>query len=34
MTPMVKGESAEVAQARVMKLGTHFLPLLDSYIPR
>jgi EpsI family protein len=34
MTPMLKGESREAAQARVMKLGSQFLPLLDNYIPR
>ena len=33
MTPMLEGESADAAQARMMKLGSHFLPLLDSYIP-
>jgi EpsI family protein len=34
MTPMLEGESADAAQARIMKLGSHFLPLLDNYIPR
>ena len=34
MTPMLDGESAVVAQARMMKLGSQVLPLLDSYIPR
>jgi EpsI family protein len=34
MTPMLNGESVEAAQARVMKLGTPLLPLLDNYIPR
>lgn len=34
MTPMLNGESPEAAQARMMKLGSQFLPLLDSYIPR
>jgi EpsI family protein len=34
MTPMFEGESREAAQARIMKLGSQFLPLLDSYIPR
>ena len=34
MTPMFDGESPEAAQARVMKLGSQLLPLLDSYIPR
>lgn len=34
MTPMLDGESPATAQARVMKLGSQFLPLLDSYIPR
>jgi EpsI family protein len=34
MTPMEDGETADAAQARMMKLGSHFLPLLDNYIPR
>jgi hypothetical protein len=34
MTPMLDGESPEAAQARLMKLGSQLLPLLDSYIPR
>jgi EpsI family protein len=34
MTPILDGESPDQAQARMMKLGTHFLPLLDTYIPR
>jgi EpsI family protein len=34
MTPMLNGESRDAAQARLMQLGSHFLPLLDSYIPR
>jgi EpsI family protein len=34
MTPMLDGESADAAEARMMKLGSQFLPLLDSYIPR
>lgn len=34
MTPMLEGESPEAAQTRMMKLGSQFLPLLDSYIPR
>jgi len=34
LTPMLDGESPDAAQARVMKLGAQFLPLLDSYIPR
>ncbi len=34
MTPMLDGESPDAAQARLMKLGSQFLPLLDSYIPR
>ena len=34
MTPMFKGESADAAQARIMKLGSQVLPLLDNYIPR
>src|ERR1019366_5469298 len=32
MTPMLDGESPEAAQARLMKLGSQLLPLLDSYI--
>jgi len=34
MTPMLQGESPDVAQARMMKLGDRILPLLDNYIPR
>lgn len=34
MTPMQDGESADVAEARLMKLGSNILPLLDNYIPR
>jgi exosortase D (VPLPA-CTERM-specific) len=34
MTPMLDGETPDAAQARVMKLGSQFLPLLDNYIPR
>jgi EpsI family protein len=34
MTPMLEGESPNAAQARMMKLGSQFLPLLDNYIPR
>jgi len=34
MTPMLNGESPDVAQTRMMKLGSQFLPLLESYIPR
>jgi EpsI family protein len=34
MTPMRNGESADEAQARVMKLGSQLQPLLDNYIPR
>lgn len=34
MTPMLDGESPEAAQARMMNLGSQFLPLLDSHIPR
>jgi exosortase D (VPLPA-CTERM-specific) len=34
MSPMFDGESADEAQARVMKLGSQFLPVLDHYIPR
>jgi len=33
-TPLLDGETAEAAQARVMKLGTPLLPMLDRYIPR
>jgi EpsI family protein len=34
MTPMLLGESPATAQARMMQLGSKFLPLLDNYIPR
>jgi exosortase D (VPLPA-CTERM-specific) len=34
MTPMLRGESPAAAQARMMTLGSQFLPLLDVYIPR
>lgn len=34
MTPMMNGETPDAAQARLMKLGSRFLPLLDQYIPR
>jgi hypothetical protein len=34
MTPMLDGESPDAAQARMMGLGSQFLPLIDSYIPR
>ena len=34
MTPMLEGESADAAQARMMKLGSQLLPLIDNYIPR
>ena len=34
LTPMLDGESPDAAQARMMKLGSQFLPLLDNYIPR
>jgi EpsI family protein len=34
LTPMLHGESPDAAQARLMKLGSQFIPLLDSYIPR
>jgi exosortase D (VPLPA-CTERM-specific) len=34
MTDMLPGESADAAQARVMKLGSQLLPMLDRYIPR
>lgn len=34
MTPMLHGESPAAAQARMMQLGSHFIPLLDQYIPR
>jgi EpsI family protein len=34
MTPMINGESTEAAQARVMKLGSKLIPVLDDYIPR
>jgi len=34
MTPILPGESPDAAQARMMKLGSQLLGLLDSYIPR
>jgi exosortase D (VPLPA-CTERM-specific) len=34
MSPMYQGESREAAQARIMKLGSQFIPLLDNYFPR
>jgi EpsI family protein len=34
MTPMRDGESADDAQARMMNLGSQFLPMIDRYIPR
>ncbi len=34
MTPMLRDESPAAAEARIMKLGSQLLPLLDSYIPR
>jgi len=34
MTPMYANESPDAAQARIMKLGSQILPLLDQYIPR
>jgi EpsI family protein len=34
MTPMLGGESPDTAEARIMKLGSQLIPLLDSYIPR
>lgn len=34
MTGMLNGESADAAQARIMKFGSQLLPLLDGYIPR
>ena len=33
-TPMLKDESPDDAQARMMKLGSQFLPLVDKSIPR
>ena len=33
-TPMLDDETPDAAQARMMGLGSRFLPLLDSYIPR
>jgi len=33
MTPMLDGESPDSAQARLMKLGSQLIPLLDKYIP-
>jgi EpsI family protein len=34
MTPMLDGESPQDAQARIMQLGSRFIPLLDRCIPR
>jgi exosortase D (VPLPA-CTERM-specific) len=34
MTPMLRDESPDAAQARLMKLGSKFIPLLDNYLPR
>jgi len=34
MTPMLGNESPDAAQARIMKLGSQFLPHLDRCIPR
>jgi exosortase D (VPLPA-CTERM-specific) len=34
MTPMLQGESPDAAEARMMKLGSQFLPMLDRVIPR
>ena len=34
MTPVLDGESPDAAQARMMRLGSQFLPLIDSYTPR
>jgi len=34
ITPMYEGEPADAAQARLMKLGSQFLPYLDTSIPR
>lgn len=34
MTPMLRGETPDAAQARVMKLGSQVLPMLDNYVPR
>jgi hypothetical protein len=33
ITPMLDDESPDAAQARIMKLGSPLLPLLDTYIP-
>jgi len=34
MSPMMRGESADAAQARIMKLGSQLLPRIDNYIPQ
>jgi EpsI family protein len=34
MSPMYPEESPDAAQARMMKVGSQLIPLLDSYIPR
>ncbi len=34
MTPMGEHETADAAEARLMTLGSRFIPMLDTYIPR
>ena len=34
MSPMLQGESADAAEARIMKFGSQLVPLMDNYIPR
>ncbi|MBZ5657225.1 MAG: EpsI family protein [Acidobacteriia bacterium] len=34
MSPMYPGETPDAAQARVMKIGSQLIVLLDNYIPR
>ena len=33
-TPMFRGESPDAAQARILGLGSHIIPILNHYIPR
>ena len=34
MTPMLRGESVDTAQSRVVNIGSQIIPLLNKYIPR
>jgi exosortase D (VPLPA-CTERM-specific) len=33
-TPMFRGESPDAAQARLLRFGSHVIPILNNYIPR